>query len=102
MSGPPVVLFFANQQLLRGVFRANLAAFFFVLNLVANATFLTSGLTDLDTLRHAALLAPGVVAGVMTGIRFSSRLSETLFRRLALAVVTVAGLLSIFNGLGLL
>jgi uncharacterized membrane protein YfcA len=100
-SGPPVILFLANQQVEKQVFRANLALYFLVLNLVAVPVFLGSGLLTSGTVAATAVRFPAVLAGALAGIGLAGRVDETGFRRTALVVLALLGLLVAGSGLGL-
>jgi uncharacterized membrane protein YfcA len=102
VGGPPVILFFTNQQLPKSVFRANIVAYFTVLNLSTNTVFITSGVITSEVLRYTALFLPGLFAGVFVGARFTNRLPDALFRRIAFALVIGTGLVSVLKGLGVL
>ncbi len=102
MSGPPVVLFLANQGMGKQVFRANLVAYFLVLNLATIPTHVVAGLVTRTVIADAALLLPALFAGTFVGIRLVRRVEEAMFRRVTLAIVILAGLLSVASGLRLL
>ncbi len=99
MSGPPVVLFFANQAVERQIFRANLLAYFMVLNLASLPVFGATGLLSGATLTYALSFLPALGLGAWFGHTLSYRVDDRLFRRLVLCIVLVAGLLSVVAGL---
>jgi uncharacterized membrane protein YfcA len=102
MSGPPVVLFLANQGVEKQVFRANTTLYFIVMSLSTLPSQFATSLVTRQLVAYAALLLPVLVAGTLVGIRLSGSVSEGSFRRLILAVVTLAGAFSIASGLGLI
>ena len=55
LAGPPVILFFANQNVPPRIFRANIIAYFFAINLVAVTIFALSGLFTRQVLLTAAV-----------------------------------------------
>ncbi len=101
-SGPPVVLFLANQGLEKETFRANLIAYFSVLNVVTLAALSVEGVITASTMGFALISMPGMAIGALTGVALAGRVREGLFRRIALSVVAAAGLLSIATGLHIL
>ncbi|MBI2910055.1 MAG: sulfite exporter TauE/SafE family protein [Chloroflexi bacterium] len=101
MSGPPVALFFTNQGLAKHVFRANLVAYFMVLNVATVPSAVVGGLMTEQVLSYAALFLPAMVLGAIAGMVLAHRVEEDLFRKLALNMVTVAGFFSVVSGLGL-
>lgn len=102
MSGPPVALFFANQGVEKQVFRANLVAYFMVLNVATIPSAAVGGLMTEQVLSYAALFLPSMIGGAIAGMALAHRVEESLFRKLALLMVTVAGVVSSVTGLGLL
>ncbi|HVP57332.1 MAG TPA: sulfite exporter TauE/SafE family protein [bacterium] len=101
-SGPPVILFLANQGMARDTFRASLIAYFLFLNLATIPIFLVGGLISRTVLAYSGLLLPAMVLGALTGSKLSRRIPERAFRRVALAAVIGAGILSVLSGTGLL
>jgi uncharacterized membrane protein YfcA len=100
-SGPPVVLFLANQAAPRMVFRANLAAYFTALNVVNLALFAARGILTAEVGRLALVWAPAAAVGAAAGLAASRHLREQLFRRIVLGLTVLAGLVAIATGLGL-
>jgi uncharacterized membrane protein YfcA len=98
MSGPPVILFLTNQGVGKQVFRANLAVYFTVLSLVAVIAFGREGLITTALLRYAMFLLPAMVVGGFAGIKLAHRVEERLFQRIALIIVTIAGLVAMGSG----
>jgi len=101
MSGPPIILFFTNQGVTKRVFRANVVAYFIVLDLATVFAFVLSGLITEEVINYAILLIPALIFGTFTGIKLVHKVDEKLFRNITLLVVTIAGLVSIASGLGL-
>ncbi|MEX2599390.1 MAG: sulfite exporter TauE/SafE family protein [Dehalococcoidia bacterium] len=91
LAAPPVVLFFANQNVESSQFRANIAAHFTVLNLVTVPAFVLGGLFTPEALRLGFGLMPATVIGVGAGIIISRWVHGQAFRRLALVLVLFAG-----------
>ena len=98
-SGPPVILFLANQRVRRHRFRGSLAAYFLVLNILAVPAFAASGLLTASVGLGALRAFPAVAAGAMLGIWLGGRVSERLFGILALLAVGLLGVLSMLSAL---
>jgi hypothetical protein len=98
MSGPPVILFFSNQNMPKDVFRANIVAYFLVLNACSIVVFWSGGLITPVVLHRAGLFVIALAAGGGVGIALTKKLNEQVFKRIALGVVTVAGLLAVASG----
>jgi uncharacterized membrane protein YfcA len=101
-SGPPVILFLANQGMVRDTFRASLIAYFLFLNLATIPIYLIGGLISRGVLGYSAALLPAMVLGALTGSKLSRRVPERSFRRIALIAVIGAGVVSVLSGAGLL
>lgn len=93
MGGPPVVLFFSNQEVPKAAFRANTVTYFSCMNVVSISLATNQGLIGSEVLIRAAFFAPFLVAGTYAGSVVSRRVSENLFRRLTLTCVGGMGLI---------
>ena len=102
MGGPPVILFFANQNVPRQVFRANIVAYFFILQIAAVPFLLWNGILNRETFIAGVVLLPALIAGGFVGASFAERVDDGVVRHLTLIIVSVAGVLSILNGLNLI
>ncbi len=92
MGGPPAILFLANQNTPKEVFRANLVAYFFLLN-CASASMLTFiGLMNARVVGHAALTLPALLLGTYIGVKASRRIPQRVFMKVAMTLVAVMGL----------
>ena len=102
LAGPPVIFFYANQNLNRHEFRANIVAHFVVLDIVSLPSFAIAGLLTRGTVLLGVELLPATLLGVGLGIVLHRRVTETLFRRLALGLMIVAGTVAIRSGISAL
>lgn len=100
-SGPPVILFFANQRIPKDVFRANLALYFLVLNASTLVVYLFNGLLNVAIVKFSMVFLPGLAAGAAAGIALAGKVDDKMFRKLALVVVSVAGVIAALGGLGI-
>ncbi len=98
-SGPPVILFLANQRVAKHQFRASLAAYFLLLNVIAVPAFIAGGLLTGETALDTLYLFPAVVSGVLFGVRMADRVSEERFRFAALIALGILGVFSVVSGL---
>lgn len=98
LSGPPIILFFANQKLVKESFRANLVFYFFALNIVTTLVFLFTGLITNEVLFLFLILLPVALIGTFIGSRISKKVDQRTFRRIALLLVIGAGVLSLITG----
>ncbi|MBM3944007.1 MAG: sulfite exporter TauE/SafE family protein [SAR202 cluster bacterium] len=100
ISGPPIVLFFANQRIPRDVFRGTMVAYFTIVNVAAIIVFSATGLVNATTLRDVGVLLPAVLAGVALGQALSTRVPERAFRTIALVMVACGGVVASLSGAG--
>lgn len=99
LGGPPVVLFLLNQGWGKEVFRANLAAYFLFCGSVALITLRLSGVITSDLLVTASTFIPVILVGFYLGARVLPHVDADLFRRIAVSIVLLAGLLGIATNL---
>ena len=102
LGGPPVILFFANQSVPRLVFRANIVAYFLVIQSLAVPLLAANGILTRGSLGSALVLLPGLILGGLLGSFYSQKVPEQLIRRLILVIVAGAGSVSLLNGLNLI
>jgi len=92
ISGPPIVLFLANQQTPRDAFRANIVTFFSASGLFAVAAFAASGVLTGEKAVFAAGFWPAILVGSWLGMRLAGRINQRLFQRLTLITAGAMGL----------
>ncbi len=99
LSGPPVVLFMVNQSEPKQAFRAKLAGYFLLLNLVALPSYIIAGIVNTQVLHLSiAGLAP-LLLGIFIGTRLVEKVSEQRFKILVLVVILITGLLYLISAL---
>jgi uncharacterized protein len=98
LSGPPVVLFFINQDKEREVFRANLTGYFIMMGMLAIAALAIGKLVSGNVLHYSAWMVAPTILGTRLGSKICPHVNPILFRNLSLAVVIIAGILSILSG----
>ena len=102
MGGPPVILFLSNQGVSKQIFRANLAVYFFILNIFTIPVFFWNGLLTTQVLSYSAKFFPSLSIGVIAGNILSRKIKEHHFRKLTLLLLIIMGLLSLISGLRLI
>ena len=99
MSGPPVVLFMANQGHHQTV-RANLIAYFSLIEIYGIANFWWAGALTREVVVHAALLMPAMLLGTAIGFLLGPRIPEKVFRNIIFCLLLVIGIALVVNSLG--
>jgi uncharacterized membrane protein YfcA len=102
ISGPPIVLFFNNQDIEKQSFRANLIAYFFCLYLATVPAYFFGNLITVNLIKSSALMVPVMFIGASIGIRLSRKVNEKIFKRVALLLILVTGLMAILTATGLI
>ena len=99
IGGPPVILFLTSQGIPKDIFRANLAAYFTLVGLLATTGFTIAGVLTWDVFLYAATIAPAALVGTYTGVKLSTKVSQEIFRRLTLLCIIVMGLVLFIRNL---
>ena len=84
MSGPPVVLFMANQDHNPHVFRASLISYFTFIEVYGIALFWWSGALTHEIIVNAAVLIPAMLFGSIMGFFLASHFPEHIFKKMIL------------------
>jgi len=95
INGPPVALFYANQNVNKNEFKAKLAVYFLILGLMSIATLIYSDVLTLQRFQSTIILVPSMLIGFFIGLTFSHYVSESLFKKIALAIIFISGLTAI-------
>ncbi len=99
MSGPPVILFLANQGAHRDHFRANLICYFTITNVYGILRFLHLGAFTGEIVRYAAVFIPATLLGTAAGMLLGGRIPEAAFRRIVFVVLLLIAAMLIINSL---
>jgi len=99
LSGPPVILFLTNQGVEKQIFRASLTSYFWILNLITIPTYFISGLITKDVTSYTIYFFPGLILGVLLGIKLGNKVDEVFFKRITIGLVFFMGLLSIITAI---
>jgi uncharacterized membrane protein YfcA len=91
-SGPPVIIFLANQEAEKEEFRAGLSLYFLGLNLLSIPMLAMRGLLGGGLLTATAQLLPAAALGSVLGAAVSRRIPQRAFRRTVLVLLAVLGL----------
>lgn len=92
LPGPPIILGWVAAQVPGPMLRANIIAYFAIIDALIVPMFWISGLFTADVLWFGASLLPVYLGGVWLGGRAFGRVSETAFRRVVLGLVILGAL----------
>jgi len=95
VNGPPLVFVLQARHFPPARFRATITTVFAVLDIVSIIVFAAIGDVDGDVVAAIAVSLPGLALGAAAGISLRRHLDPPRFRRLVLALLTVAGVSAI-------
>ncbi|MFH0818540.1 MAG: sulfite exporter TauE/SafE family protein [Patescibacteria group bacterium] len=101
VGGPPVALFFANQNMEKRIFRANIIAYFALLNIFTFLWFIYKGLINKEVIIMTGIFLPAVIIGLLLGIILHSKINENLFKKIILVIIALGGVSSILSAFNL-
>ena len=80
-------------------FKANISAVFIVDNTFRIVLYSALGLLTLDTLKTALLLIPFALVGLFLGMKCSSRMDESLVKKITAVLLVLSGISLILKNL---
>lgn len=89
MSGPPVAILLINQRIEKQRFRASLAMYFLIMQLVGAVSLIFLGPLNGDTILVSTILLPTVILGNFIALKLVDRLPQDVFTRITIIVVAV-------------
>ncbi len=99
MSGPPVALWFANEQMEKKPMRGNMIWMFSLANLTALlASFWTGTFKELGVWQNLLYTVPGLVLGYILGVHFLTRINQNLFTRLVQILILLGAVTLLAGG----
>lgn len=99
LNGPPVALFFMNQQQDKETLRANIVHYFFLANIATLLIMYLMKTIDIATINQSIYVIPGVVIGAWIGEKVFVRISPVFFRRISLGIIFFCGAISVVSGI---
>ncbi|WP_339063836.1 sulfite exporter TauE/SafE family protein [Tepidibacillus marianensis] len=97
MSGPPIVLFLANEGYEKDSFRTNMNAYSIITNIIAIAVFAFNGFISNDVIRYSGINIIVTAIGTLLGIRISGKINETTFKKVIFILLIITGVITIVN-----
>ena len=94
VGGPPVILYWMALRTGAGIVRANLIIFFALTQLFSGGGLFFAGLLTKQSLALGVLCAPAYFVGLVSGARLFGFASDATYRRIALAIVITAAILT--------
>lgn len=97
--GPPVMFFLISLETEKTLQIRSLGLAFLVGSAILIPAHVTSGILDGVTLPFSLAMCLPVAVGMWAGLRYQDRMDQALFRKIALAVLCIAGLNLLRRGL---
>lgn len=102
ISGPPVVLFLMNQNVIKNYFRVNIVIYFLILGLFAILSMYISKILNMEVIHYFLSLFPVMVFGLFIGISLSKKVNKSLFKLVTIFIVLISGVLAISSGFNMI
>jgi hypothetical protein len=100
VSGPPLVLYFLNEQTEKTEMRANMIWIFGITGiLMVIASYWAGNLGAVEDWRYLYTMVPGTFIGVAAGERMFRYLDQQLFRKFSLTIVLVGAVMMLYSGI---
>ena len=98
-GGPPVKAFLLSRNLDKSTFVGTNSVFFFLMNQIKLVPYFLLGQFSIENLSVSLMLAPFVPVGVLIGFRLHRLISQDRFTAVVYALLLVAGLKLLWDGL---
>ncbi|MCF7918961.1 MAG: sulfite exporter TauE/SafE family protein [Candidatus Cloacimonetes bacterium] len=94
ISGPPIILFLSNKGVQKDEFRANLAGYFFLINLFTIPVYFYNHLFTKEVVHLTFQFLPFLLLGVISGAIIAKKIKPEVFSRLVLYLLLITGILA--------
>ncbi|MDA0262404.1 MAG: sulfite exporter TauE/SafE family protein [Proteobacteria bacterium] len=91
MGGPPAIFYLLSGPDRAEVSRANLIAFFAIMNVAGIITLIVAGVINWETTIRAGAGAPAILIGIAAGSWAFKRAADTTYRRVAIGILFIVG-----------
>ncbi len=98
ITGPPVAIILSSMKTPREKFNAVISIFILFAVSYALIFYLVAGLVKTETFLLAMCSVPALIAGLYTGDRLVSRISQLTFSRIIYIVLVIMGLITLYKG----
>ena len=99
IGGPLGAIYSMSQRWKPDTVRAALALFFLASDLVAFPLYAATGLVEKDTIANIGVLIPGLLIGFFVARTLVTWINERIFRYVVVAVIVVAGSVTLIREL---
>lgn len=99
LNGPPVALFFMNQQQEKETLRANIVHYFCLANTATLLIMYVMKTLDATAFKQSIYVIPGVLVGAWIGEKVFVKISPAIFRKISLGIIFLCGAISVISGI---
>lgn len=99
MSGPPIVLFLSNEGYDKNQFRANLALYAAITNIITVIAFISGGILTNDMVGTIGSTVVALVLGSTIGIYGSKKIKDKHFDKIVLFLLALVGVITVIKSL---
>ncbi|MEJ2586897.1 MAG: sulfite exporter TauE/SafE family protein [Deltaproteobacteria bacterium] len=99
MGGPPIIIFLANQEWPKEVFRATVAFLFLITGTLSLFSHILTGVTTGDRMIIGLSLIPASIIGFYLGDALFEKVSHKLFINVALILILISGITALATSL---
>lgn len=99
LGGVPVILFFINQDCDKRTFRANITLFYVMHGMLSFLGYIQGNLITGEVIKYFLALVIPMTLGIAGGMKLVHKVNQSLFRQIALFILIVSGIASIYTGL---
>lgn|GEM_PF-5732002 len=97
LSGPPVVIFFSNQNISKNAFLSTVTLYSFFINIITLVTFVFSSTITMPAIRFTLFNLPCILTGSFLGIKISGKLNGPAFRKIVICMIITIGVFLIIR-----
>ncbi len=99
LSGPPIVLFYVNQDIKKEAFRASLTGYFTLLSIAALPMMFAGKLITEEVIKYTLIFILPMFLGLAAGIFIMPKVKEGHFRNITLYLIIMTGILAVVSAL---
>lgn len=98
-NGPPIIMYLTLQPWHRDKVKSTMVTYFLFASIFNSASHAIGGLITMEVLKAFLVAFPATLLGIYGGTFFYKRISDTLYRKLALMLVFILGIAMTIKGL---
>lgn len=100
MSRPPIVLFPANEGYEKNSFKANLALYGLITNIISIFQYFLEGMINERVTSAIGFCLLALIIGSVLGIFLSKKINEAEFKKIMLVLLVVMGFTTVIKAAG--